>query len=147
IAKLESDGTIKVIADTRTLKGTLDVWGAALPTSCLYAPIEFIKRHPNTTQALANAIVRANKWIATATPDDVMRVVPDSYLGGDRALYAAAFTNVKKSYSRDGVIAKEGAEAMLEALRRFDLEVKVATIDLARTYTNEFAQKANAKYR
>ena len=37
-----------------------------MPAGCLYAPIEFVSKNPNTVQALTNAIVRADKWLAKA---------------------------------------------------------------------------------
>jgi NitT/TauT family transport system substrate-binding protein len=147
MTKLEMDGDIVVVADTRTLKGTQEVWGAPLPAGCLYAPEEFVKKYPNVAQALANAIVRADKWIAKASATDVAKVVPESYLLGDRALYLFSFNKVKEAISPDGLISEAGAKATLAALRAFDPAVRDAQIDLARTYTNDFAKKANAKYK
>jgi NitT/TauT family transport system substrate-binding protein len=147
MTKLELDGDVRIVADTRTVKGTQEVWGAPLPAGCLYAPEEFVKKYPNVAQALASAIVRADKWIATASATDVARVVPESYLLGDRALYLFAYDKVKEAISPDGLISDAGARATLAALREFDPGVKSAQIELARTYTNEFAKKANAKYR
>ena len=86
MTKLEQDGAIKLVADTRTYKGTIEVWGAPLPAGCLYAPIEFIRKNPNTVQALTNAIVRADKWLANATPQDILKTVPEAYLLGEKAL-------------------------------------------------------------
>ena len=147
MTKLELDGAIKVVADTRTLKGTQEIWGSPLPAGCLHAPLEFVKKYPNVSQALANAIVRADKWIAGASATDVARVVPESYLLGDRALYLFSYDKVKEAISKDGIIPEDGAKATLKSLAAFDPNIKPAEIDLARTYTNEFAKKANAKYK
>jgi NitT/TauT family transport system substrate-binding protein len=147
MTKLELDNAIKVIADTRTLKGTEAVWGAPLPAGVLHAAIEFVQKNPNTVQALANAIVRADKWIARASATDVAKVVPESYLLGDRALYLFSYDKVKEAISRDGLISDAGARATLKSLAAFDPNIKPAEIDLSRTYTNEFAKKANAKYK
>lgn len=147
MTKLEREGDIRIVADTRTLKGTKDVWGAPLPAGCLYAPREFVQRNPNSVQALTNAIVRADKWIAKASATDVIKVVPEAYLLGDRALYMFTFDNVKEAISPDGIISDAGAIATLAALRNFIPSVKGADIDLSMTYTNEFAKKANAKYK
>ena len=147
MTRLERDGVIKIVADTRTLKGTREVWGAALPAGCLYAPVEFVKKNPNTAQALANAIVRADKWIAKAGATDLIKVVPEAYLLGDRALYMFTYDKVKEAISPDGMIPEAGAKATLAALRQFDAGVKSAEIKLEQTYTNEFAKKANAKYK
>ena len=144
---LERDGSIKIVADTRTVKGTREIWGAPLPAGCLYAPVEFVRKNPRTVQALTNAIVRADKWIAKASATDVIKVVPEAYLLGDRALYMFTYDNVKEAISPDGLISDAGANATLAALRTFEPPVKDAQIDLARTYTNQFAAKANAKYK
>lgn len=147
MTKLEQDGSIRVVADTRTVKGTQQVWGAPLPAGCLYAPDGFLTKYPNTAQALANAIVRADKWIAQASATDVAKVVPQSYLLGDQALYMFSYDKVKEAISPDGLISEAGAKATLEALRAFDTGVAQAQIELARTYTNQFARRANAKYK
>jgi NitT/TauT family transport system substrate-binding protein len=147
MTKLEQDGAIKIVADTRSVKGTQEIWGAALPAGCLYAPVEFVSKNPNTAQALANAIVRANRWITRASATDVAKVVPETYLLGDRALYLFSYDKIKEAISPDGIISDAGAKATLAALREFQADVKSAGIKLEQTYTNEFAKKANAKYK
>jgi NitT/TauT family transport system substrate-binding protein len=147
MTKLEQDKAIKIIADTRTVKGTQEVWGAPLPAGVLHAAIEFVQKNPNTVQALTNAIVRADKWIAKASATDVAKVVPESYLLGDRALYLFSYDKVKEAISPDGVISDAGAKATVKALAAFDPNIKAGEIELAKTYTNEFAKKANQKYK
>lgn len=147
MTRLEVDGAVTIVADTRTLAGTKAIWGAELPAASLYAPVEFVRGHPNTIQALANAIVRADQWIAKASAADVAGIVPEAHLMGDRALYMTSFDKAKESFSPDGLISEPGARAALAALRAFDPELAGRDIDLSRTYTNEFALKANARYR
>jgi NitT/TauT family transport system substrate-binding protein len=147
MTKLEQEQAVKIVADTRTVKGTNEVWGAPLPAGCLYAPVEFVKKHPNTVQALTNAIVRADKWIARAGATDVAKVVPEAYLLGDRALYLFSYDKVKEAISPDGMISDAGAKATLKALAAFDANIKPGEIKLGETYTNEFVKKANVKYK
>ncbi len=147
MTKLEQDGAVKIVADTRTSKGTETVWGAPLPAGCLYAPIEFVQKNPNTVQALTNAIVRADKWLANATPQDILKTVPETYLLGDKALYLFSYGKIKEALSLDGSISDVGAKATLKALATFDAQIKPAQIKLDQTYTNEFVKKANAKYK
>ena len=147
MTKLELDKAVKILADTRTVKGTQEVWGAPLPAGVLHASVDFVKKNPNTIQALTNAIVRADKWIAKASATDVAKVVPESYLLGDRALYLFSFDKVKEAISVDGIISDAGAKATVKALSAFDPNIKPSGIDLSRTYTNEFAKKANSKYK
>jgi len=147
MTKLEQDGDVKIIADTRTLKGTEQVLGGPMPAGCLYAPVDFIKKNPNTVQALTNAIVRADKWIHTASPQDVLRTVPEAYVLGDPALYLFSFSKVKEAISTDGTISDAGAKTALRVIPSFNPEVKAQEIKLELTYTNEFVKKANAKYK
>ena len=67
MTKLERTGEIRIVSDTRTLADTRSVFGGDMPAGCLYASQSFITKNPNTTQALTNAMVRALKWLQTAT--------------------------------------------------------------------------------
>jgi NitT/TauT family transport system substrate-binding protein len=148
ITMMEKSGDIVVVADTRTEEGTRKVLGFAdLPAAALYAPIDFIKKNPNTVQALTNAIVRALLWLQTATPDQVAATVPPDYLLGDRALYLDCYRSFKDAISPDGMFTQEGAENTLKFLAAFNPAVKPAEIKLAQTYDNSYVQKALAKYR
>ena len=147
LTMLEQKGEIKVVADTRTLKGTAEVFGGPMPAGCLYAPMEFVQKNPATCQALANAMVHALKWLQTAGPSDIIKTVPDSYLLGDRALYLAAFNKVREALSPDGLLPDEGAKTAVRALASFEPAVKPEKIELAKTYTNEFARRAKDKFK
>jgi len=147
MTKLEQDGAIKIIADWRTVRGTEETFGGQLPAGSLYAPTKFVKENPNTVQALTNAIVRADKWVANASASDVVKVVPESYLLGDRALYLFAYGKVKEAFSKDGVISDTGARATLKILAAYNPNIKPDEIKLGETYTNAFVKNANAKYK
>ncbi|HMA08465.1 MAG TPA: ABC transporter substrate-binding protein [Ramlibacter sp.] len=144
---LEQKGDVKIISDTRTLKGTTDVFGGPMPAACFYTHVDFIQKNPNTCQALANAIVRGLKWLQTAGPSDIIKTVPEGYLLGDRALYLASFNKVREAIGLDGIMPDEGPRTALRALASFEPEVKPDKIDLAKTYTNEFARRAKDKFK
>lgn len=144
---LEQKGDVKIISDTRTLKGTLDVFGGPMPAGCLYAPTEFVQKNPNTCQALTNAIVHGLKWLQTAGPSDIIKTVPEGYLLGDRALYLASFNKVREAIALDGLIPDEGARTALKALASFDPAIRPDRIELGKTYTNEFSRRAKDKYK
>lgn len=147
ITMLEQKNDIKVISDTRTLKDTNNVFGGPMPAGCLYTQEAFLKNNPNTAQALTNAMVRALKWLQQAGPSDIIKVVPENYLLGDRALYLEAFMKVREALSLDGSFADAGPKTALKTLQAFEPQLAGKTIDLSKTYTNEFVKKANAKYK
>lgn len=144
---LEQKGEVKIISDTRTLKGTVDVFGGPMPAGCLYAPLDFVQKNPNTCQALTNAIVHGLKWLQTAGPSDIIKTVPEAYLLGDRALYLASFNKVREAISLDGVIPEDGVKTALKALASFDPAIKADKVDLGKTFTNEFARRAKDKFK
>jgi NitT/TauT family transport system substrate-binding protein len=146
ITLLARAGDIKIISDTRIVAESDKVFGGPMPAACLYTQQTFIDKNPNTVQALANAIVRADKWIQAAGPADIIKTVPESYLLGDRAVYIDAFLAAKGALSPDGMIPDAGADTARRALASIDPEIEKATIDLKAVYTNDFVKKANAKY-
>lgn len=144
---LEQKGEIRIIADTRTLKGTVDVFGGSMPAGCLYAPLEFVQKNPHTVQALTDAMAHSLKWLQTAGPGDIIKTVPEAYLLGDRALYLAAFNKVREAISPDGLIPDEGPRTAARVLASFDPSIKVDKVEFAKTYTNEFAKKAKERFK
>jgi NitT/TauT family transport system substrate-binding protein len=146
ITMLQRSGDLKVVSDTRVLAEADKVFGGPMPAACLYAPQHFIDKNPATAQAMANAIVRADKWIQAAGPRDIIAAVPESFLLGDRAVYIDAFLAAKGALSPDGLFPEKGAETAWRALASIDAEMAKAKLDLGAVYTNDFVKKANAKY-
>ena len=143
---LEASKDITIISDTRKLKDTVEIFGGNMPAGSLYAPQSFIDANPNTTQALTNAIVRANKWIQKAGAAGVAKVVPEAYLLGDPEVYALSVTKGLEGLSPDGMMPADGPQTALNALEAYSPELKSAKIDLSKTWTNDFTTRANQKY-
>ncbi len=146
ITLLQRSGDLKIISDTRTLSESEKVFGGPMPAGCMYAAQTFIDANPNTIQALTNAMVRALKWIQQAGPTEIIKVVPESYLLGDRAVYLDAFLAAKGALSPEGLIPEKGAQTALRALASVDDKLAEAKLDLNAVYTNAFVKKAIAKY-
>jgi NitT/TauT family transport system substrate-binding protein len=142
MTKLELEGQIKVVADTRTEEGTRAIFGGSNPAAVLYAKQEFIARNPNTVQALVNAFYKTLKWLESATPEQVTATVPEEYWLGDRSLYTAAVKANKPAYSVTGVIPAAGIKSASDMLVSFDDELKNAKFDLAKTFDDRFVKKA-----
>ena len=144
---LEQKGDVRIIADARSLQGSQEIFGAMMPATCLFAPLNYLRAHPNTVQAIANATVHALKWLQTAGPSDLIKVLPEAHLFGERALYLASFGKLRESISLDGIMPEDGVKTALRALRRRDADFKADKLDPERLYTNEFARKAKEKFR
>ena len=146
ITLLQRSGDLHVITDTRIMSQAEKVFGGPMPAGCLYGPQTFLDKNPNTAQALTNAMVRANKWIQQAGSGDIIKVVPESYLLGDRAIYIDGFLASKQAMSPDGMFPTKGPETAFRALASVDDKMAAAKLDLNAIYTNEFVKRANAKY-
>ena len=146
ITLLSRSGDLKILADTRVVAEADRIFGGPMPAGCLYAQQTFLDKHPATAQALANAIVRADKWIQNAGASDIIKAVPENYLLGDRAVYVDAFLAAKGALSVDGMIPEAGPETARRALASIDPEIASAKIDLAAIWTNDYVKRANAKY-
>ena len=149
ISQLESTGKFVAVADSRTEKGMQEIYGGDYLASCIYVNEDFIKKNPNTTQAVVNAMVRANRWIAKSTPEQIMAVVPEAYMAGNRSVYKAALLKNMLGYSLDGQMNLKAAQNVYAVLKQFEPSVIAAgsSINLASTFDNAFAQKAAAKFR
>ncbi len=145
ITLLQRSGDLKIISDTRVVAESDKAFGGPMPAACLYAPQAFVDRSPATVQALANAIVRADKWIQSAGPADIVKAVPETYLLGDRAVYIDSFLASKGALSVDGVIPDAAAATALRALQSVDESLKGGKFDLGAVWTNDFVKRANAK--
>jgi NitT/TauT family transport system substrate-binding protein len=146
ISQLESDGAIVPVVDTRTGKGMQEVYGNAYAAGCIYVPVEFSKKYPNTAQAIVNAMVQALRFIQQSTPDQIVAAVPADYYT-DKAQYKAALEKNIETYKHDGSIGIDAAQAVYRDLKSFDPQVQTATVDVAKSFNMTFQQKAAQKYR
>jgi NitT/TauT family transport system substrate-binding protein len=118
------------------------VFGGEYPGGALYTKADWIASHPKEAQALTNAIVNTLKWIHSHTPEQIMEKVPPEHIGADKALYLAALKNTLPMYSQTGRMDPKGAQAVLAVFSQSSEAVAKANIDLSKTYTNQFVDKA-----
>ena len=68
--------------------------------------------------------------------------MPDEFVGADKALYLAALKNTIPMYSTTGLMDPKGAQAVLAVFSQSVPDVAKANIDLSKTYTNAFVERA-----
>ena len=148
ITQLESTGKYVAVADSRTEKGMNAIYGGDYMASVIYVTDEFVKKNPNTVQAVVTAMVRADKWIAKATPQEIVDLMPPEYKAGNPSLYKEALLKNMIGYSENGEMSLKAAENVYKVLRQFEPSVQAAgKMDLNATFDNTFVRKANAKYK
>jgi NitT/TauT family transport system substrate-binding protein len=132
---------LKILADTRTQKDTLAVFGGEYPGGALYTTVAWIKSHEKEVQALATAIVNTLAWIHSHSPEEIMAKMPEAMVGKNKELYLAALKNTIPMYSETGKMDPKGADAVLAVFSEGSPEVAKANIDVSKTWTNKYVEQ------
>ncbi|MDO4937011.1 MAG: ABC transporter substrate-binding protein [Sutterellaceae bacterium] len=146
IAQLQKDDLLTIVADTRKIDESDKLFGGPMVAGCLYAPTRYIEKNPDIIQGLTNAVVRADRWLAKATPEELVATVPESYFLGNKEIYIEGFLKNRPALSPDGAIPDEAPAISMKALQEVNDKFDASKVDLKACYTNEFVQKAHAKY-
>ena len=137
---------IRILADTRSAADTRAVFGGDYPGGTFYATADWVQKNTKAAEALADAMVMTLKWIHSHSAEEIAAKMPKEYSAGDPALYAAAIKNSLPMYSKTGLMDPKGAEAVFAVFASSDPEVASAKVDVAKTYTNVFVEKAMKKH-
>jgi len=144
-SKLERDGIARVLYDTRTEKGTREIFGGPWPAGGFYSTADFISEHSKVVQSVVNAGIRALRYLRDHSPEDVTAAMPESFWAGDRAQYTESLRANIDMYTTDGLMPSEGPPNVLKTLSLVDEKVASAKIDLRETYDNSFAENVKEK--
>jgi NitT/TauT family transport system substrate-binding protein len=142
-SQLLSSGEGKPIVDLVTVQGTTKALGGIYPAASLYVQSDWLKTHQEVAAKLAHAFVRTLDFIQTHTPEEIADKMPADYYGGNKALYVQAMKASIPMFSPNGLMPAGAPENALKVLSAFSPNLKGKTIDLSRTYTNEFAAQAD----
>jgi NitT/TauT family transport system substrate-binding protein len=132
------------IVDMRSAAGAQEALGGVYPATALYMSTSYVQAHPATVQKLVNALVQTMHWINTHSAAQIAdQMPPDYYAGVGKAAYVQALDGEKGIFTPDGIMPTNGPQTALNVLSAFDPNVKGHNIDLTKTYTTQFAAKAN----
>ena len=142
VSRAVDTGLAKVFVDMRTEANTRAALGGTYPAACLYMSTAYVQKHPEITQKLANAFVKTLKWIDTHSGAEIAAKLPHDYYAGSEAQYVKAMDAGKAMFTPDGIMPADGPATVLKVLTTFSPTLRGKTIDIAQTYTTEFAKKA-----
>ena len=144
IATLEKDNLIQIVGDTRNVEESDKLFKGPMVAGCLYAPEAFIKKNPNTVQKITNAIVRANRWLETVTPEELTKHVPEQAFLGSKEIYIEGFLKNRPAFSHDGRFPEGCAEVAARAISSVKPEIANFKFRYADAFTNEFVDRVPA---
>jgi NitT/TauT family transport system substrate-binding protein len=132
-------GDLKILADTRTQKGTEEVYGTSTyPAAVLYVQQSYIKDNPDTVRSLAQGVQCALDFIKNHSAEEIAAKMPEQFAGGNKDIYVKAIAALKDAYNPTGKIEEDGAKAVEKVLGQGDPQIAQADVDVSKTYTNEF---------
>jgi len=101
---------------------------------------EYLKKDPQTVQKFVNAMVSAEKWIATHSIDELVNVVSAYFPGIGKDIIKISLENDSKAFSKDGIVTSEGHDT---ALRVFmDAGIIKQPVAFEDIVDNSFSRKA-----
>jgi len=142
LSRLLKSGEARLLVDLRTPERAAVDLGGSYPSACLYMSLPWIRTHRDDVQRLANALVKSLRYINSHGADEIAAQLPADYLAGDRPLYVSTLQQSKAMFTVDGVMPPDGPANVLRVMRIAERAVAGKPIDLAQTYTTEFAQAA-----
>jgi NitT/TauT family transport system substrate-binding protein len=143
VSKALSDGTAFILLDMRTAQGSRQALGGTYPATSLYMPTDYVNSHKDVVQKLVNAYVATLGWIHSHTAAEIADRMPaDYYSAVGKDAYAKALDSEKGIFNPTGVMPSDGPQTCLAVLSAFNPNVKGKTIDLSKTFTDEFVKAA-----
>jgi NitT/TauT family transport system substrate-binding protein len=143
VSKVLADKTGYILEDMRTAQGAKNALGGTYPATSLYMQTDYVNAHKDTVQKLVNAYVATLKWIQAHTAAQIAdQMPPDYYAGVGKAAYISALQNEKGIYNPTGLMPADGPATCLAVLSAFNPTVQGKSIDITKTFTNDFVQKA-----
>jgi NitT/TauT family transport system substrate-binding protein len=143
VSQALSDGTAFILLDMRTAEGSKAALGGTYPATSLYMQSDWVNSNKATVQKLVNAYVSTLAWIQQHDGAAIADKMPASYYKGvGKAAYVAALNSEKGIFNPTGIMPEDGPKTCLAVLGEFNPKVQGKSIDLGKTYTNEFVQAA-----
>jgi NitT/TauT family transport system substrate-binding protein len=142
VSRMLKSGEARILVDLRSPEATVRALGGLYPAACLYMQTKWVNTHKQIVQKLANAFVKALRYIEAHDAQEIASQMPAEYYAGDRDLYIQALAHGKAMFTADGRMPASGPATVLKVLSAFDKNVQGKRIDLSQTYTMEFVSAA-----
>jgi NitT/TauT family transport system substrate-binding protein len=144
VGALESRKLAYSAIDLATTQGAQSALGGAWPAAGVLAQASWVDAHKDTVQRVVDALVATLHWINTHSATDIANAMPPDFVQNStitKDQYIAGLTSDKGQFLPDGVMPSGGPRVV------FDMEKVIGTdvskVDIAKTFTNEFALQAN----
>ncbi|ARF57975.1 ABC transporter substrate-binding protein [Streptomyces gilvosporeus] len=146
VAAVEKKGVGTSAIDLATTDGAKAALGGPFPGASVLARTDWVNSHKDAVQKVVDALVATMHWINTHSAADIANKLPASYVQNQlvtKTDYIKALTEDKGQFLPDGIMPAGGPKTAL-ATEKLVGSV-TSSVDLGKTFTNEFALNANKK--
>ena len=144
VTALTSQKVADTVVDLATTEGAQKALGGAWPAAGLLGRSEWVSTHKDATQRVVNALVATMHWIDEHSAADIANKLPAEYVNNStitKDQYIAGLTTDKGQFLPDGIMPAGGPATVLDMEKQLGLDT--SKVDLSKTFTNDYAQKAN----
>lgn len=145
ISRLTSSGQGKVLVDLRTPEATKTALGGDYPFIGIWMKNDYVNSHKDAVQRMVNAYTKTMKFIHSHTAAEIAAKMPADYYAGNKDLYVQALQNQLAIFNTGCAMPSDGPATVLKVEQNYvqNMKGKASNIDLSKTYTNDFANKAS----
>jgi NitT/TauT family transport system substrate-binding protein len=130
--------------DLATTTGAKAALGGAWPAAGVLAKASWVNTHKDAVQRVVNALVATMHWINTHSAAQIAAKMPHEYVQNStitKAQYVAGLKTDKGQFLPDGIMPAGGPKVVYAMEKQ--IGVDTSKVQLANTFTNTFALKAN----
>lgn len=135
---LLKSGKAYALVDLATEADSAKWLGGEYQSAALMTTTDTIKNHPQTTQKMTNALVKALRYIVAHGAADIAALLPEDVTGKDKAAYVDALQHSLPSFSKDGIVSEAGVKNAIEINKAMGAIKPDAQISASSLYTNDF---------
>jgi NitT/TauT family transport system substrate-binding protein len=136
ISRLEQDGDVMPILDTRTPKDEDYLFGGPMATASVLTTSKFIERNRKSVVAFVSCIQRALSFLHHAPIEQIMQAIPHEFYASQEDAYKGALEKQRPLYSIDGILSQQTAENTYRIMVRFHRIPAETKLDIAATFDN-----------
>jgi NitT/TauT family transport system substrate-binding protein len=144
VGSLEAQKIGYSAVDLATADGATKALGGDWPAAGLLGRADWVKSHKDATQKVVNALVATMQWIHTHSAADIANKLPADFVQNatiSKDQYVAGLDADKAQFLPDGIMPAGGPKVVF-AMEKAN-GVDTSKVNVADTFTNEYAQAAN----
>ena len=130
--------------DLASTSGAQQALGGTFPSASVIALKSWVDSHPDAAQRVVDALVATMHYVSTHSAADIAAHLPPAFVANGlvtKEQYIKTLDQDKGQFLPDGMMPANGPQTVL-SIEKLAGKIK-GPVDLSKTYTNDFAAKAN----